>query len=173
MPGASAPVVADRISAAGSVVSLSDALSHPVGWPEHGFPHAFFLSLTFGGCLGIAGQTVVYERLVELRITLPGTQMADSQVVSDAQQPRCEGSTPRLETADRLPGLEEGLSGEIFSLLDVIDDVVDVPVDTHYVAVVQFGEGLGVTKDGPLHEHSLVGYRRYVEFKQHTNPAME
>ena len=75
--------------------------------------------------------------------------------MTDAKKPGDYRRAPIVIAVDRFPGFEEGLSGEVFSLTRIVDQVVDVAVDAHDILVVELRESLGVALDRSCREHTL------------------
>jgi hypothetical protein len=91
----------------------------------------------------------------ELTVVPFRPQVADGEVVGNAQEPRDNGRAALLVTADGLPRFEEGLSGEVFGLSGITYQIVNVAVHAHDVTVVQLGEGGLVFGDSPVYEATL------------------
>ena len=70
--------------------------------------------------------------------------------MGDAQQPGDKGGATLLVASYSLPGLEKGLSGQVFGLARVVDQVVDVAVHADDVPVVELRKGVAVSIDCPL-----------------------
>src|SRR5687768_1045824 len=112
---------------------------------------------------------MVHVCLVQLTVVTLGPQVADREVVGNAQEPGDDGRATFLVAVDRLPGLEEGLCGQVFCLSRITDKVVDMAVDADNVTVVQLGECRLVAVDSAMNQPALFfaigalseGFRRY------------
>ena len=118
--------------------------------------HALPVGLSLQDIRRVAVATAVDQCLRKLRARLARPQVANAQIMGDAHEPGHERGPPHLIAFDRPPRLQERLRREVLRFSRVAYHVVDVPVHSGHMAVVEQAERFAVTLDRARYQRSFL-----------------